>query len=43
MVNPQRASSLLFDLNGEASTGQDKTDKRDHRANLADSSLNQPG
>jgi len=23
--------------------GQNKTDKRDHRANLADSSLNQPG
>jgi hypothetical protein len=23
--------------------GQNKTDKRDHRANLADSSLNKPG
>jgi hypothetical protein len=33
MVNPPRASSLLFDLSGEASTDK-KTDKRDHRANL---------
>jgi hypothetical protein len=40
---PAEGLKLLFDLHGEASTAKTKQIKRDHRANLADSSLNQPG